>query len=207
MTGGIALHTCGGLGAESLAPLAEAGVSCGAIHPLQAIATPEQGLVALPVGVRHRRRRGRAGMGWQDRSVAGWRDAADTAREQSTVPRRRGHGQQLRCRARRCGCYADGCGGHGARTRRWRPSARWCNRARERVQSRPGQGADRPYRARRRRDRFRSLRTLARTPEPVRGLYRSGGTTRPRARPRRGFAKDRARLIEAMLRKSGDEDV
>jgi predicted short-subunit dehydrogenase-like oxidoreductase (DUF2520 family) len=45
---GVALHTCGALGAEALAPLAAAGVSCGALHPLQTYATPEQGLSALP---------------------------------------------------------------------------------------------------------------------------------------------------------------
>ncbi len=48
MRRGIALHTCGAMGAEALAPLAAAGVSCGALHPLQTFATPEQGLSALP---------------------------------------------------------------------------------------------------------------------------------------------------------------
>ncbi|MFB3779382.1 MAG: Rossmann-like and DUF2520 domain-containing protein [Bryobacteraceae bacterium] len=45
---GVALHTCGAFGAEVLAPLAAAGVSCGSLHPLQTYATPEQGLSALP---------------------------------------------------------------------------------------------------------------------------------------------------------------
>jgi len=44
---GIALHTCGAMGAEALAPLAAAGVSCGALHPIQTFASPEQGLSAL----------------------------------------------------------------------------------------------------------------------------------------------------------------
>ena len=44
---GAALHTCGAMGREALAPLAAAGVACGAIHPLQTIASPEQGLSAL----------------------------------------------------------------------------------------------------------------------------------------------------------------
>ena len=48
MRRGIALHTCGALGPDALAPLAAAGVSCGALHPLQTFATPEQGLSALP---------------------------------------------------------------------------------------------------------------------------------------------------------------
>ncbi len=48
MKRGIALHTWGGMGPEALAPLASAGVSCGAIHPLQTFATPEQGLSLLP---------------------------------------------------------------------------------------------------------------------------------------------------------------
>jgi predicted short-subunit dehydrogenase-like oxidoreductase (DUF2520 family) len=45
---GVALHTCGALGADALAPLAAAGVACGALHPLQTFASPEQGLSALP---------------------------------------------------------------------------------------------------------------------------------------------------------------
>ena len=47
MKQGIAVHTCGALGPEALAPLASAGVSCGALHPLQTFASPEQGLSAL----------------------------------------------------------------------------------------------------------------------------------------------------------------
>ncbi len=44
---GTALHTCGARGPEALAPLQAAGVACGVLHPLQTIATPEQGLAAL----------------------------------------------------------------------------------------------------------------------------------------------------------------
>ena len=47
MKPGIALHTCGAMGPEALAPLAAAGVSCGVLHPLQTFATPGQGLSAL----------------------------------------------------------------------------------------------------------------------------------------------------------------
>ena len=47
MKQGIALHTCGAVGPEALAPLAAAGVSCGALHTIQTFATPEQGLSAL----------------------------------------------------------------------------------------------------------------------------------------------------------------
>ena len=47
MREGVALHTSGVRGPEALAPLAAAGVSCGAIHPLQTVATPEQGVAAL----------------------------------------------------------------------------------------------------------------------------------------------------------------
>lgn len=47
VTRGIALHTCGALGAEALEPLGAAGVACGTLHPLQTVATPEQGLSAL----------------------------------------------------------------------------------------------------------------------------------------------------------------
>ena len=44
---GVALHTCGALGPEALRLLAKQGVLCGVIHPLQTVATPEQGLTAL----------------------------------------------------------------------------------------------------------------------------------------------------------------
>ncbi|MEK7408889.1 MAG: DUF2520 domain-containing protein [Acidobacteriota bacterium] len=48
LRGGAALHTCGSRGPEALAALAAGGVSCGALHPLQTVATPQQGLAALP---------------------------------------------------------------------------------------------------------------------------------------------------------------
>jgi predicted short-subunit dehydrogenase-like oxidoreductase (DUF2520 family) len=47
MHGGSALHTCGALGPEALDPLSRVGVSCGALHPLQTVATPEQGVIVL----------------------------------------------------------------------------------------------------------------------------------------------------------------
>ncbi|MCS7316449.1 MAG: DUF2520 domain-containing protein, partial [Bryobacterales bacterium] len=40
-------HTSGVHGPEALAPLAEVGFSCGALHPLQTVASPEQGVTAL----------------------------------------------------------------------------------------------------------------------------------------------------------------
>lgn len=51
MRQGIVLHTCGAMGAEALRPLAEVGVSCGAIHPLQSLASARQGLGSLPESV------------------------------------------------------------------------------------------------------------------------------------------------------------
>ena len=48
MRAGVALHTCGTSGEEALAALAECCVSCGAIHPLQSIASPEQGVRDIP---------------------------------------------------------------------------------------------------------------------------------------------------------------
>jgi predicted short-subunit dehydrogenase-like oxidoreductase (DUF2520 family) len=48
MQGGIALHTCGTRGPEALAPLEATGVCCAAMHPLQTVTTPQQGLAALP---------------------------------------------------------------------------------------------------------------------------------------------------------------
>jgi predicted short-subunit dehydrogenase-like oxidoreductase (DUF2520 family) len=43
-----ALHTCGSRGPEALIFLEERGTSCGTFHPLQTIATPEQGVADLP---------------------------------------------------------------------------------------------------------------------------------------------------------------
>lgn len=48
MRTGMALHTSGARGPEALAPLAGRGVSCATLHPLQTVATPEQGVEALP---------------------------------------------------------------------------------------------------------------------------------------------------------------
>jgi predicted short-subunit dehydrogenase-like oxidoreductase (DUF2520 family) len=48
MHSGVALHTCGTRGPEALAPLEAAGVACAAMHPLQTVTTPQQGLTALP---------------------------------------------------------------------------------------------------------------------------------------------------------------
>jgi predicted short-subunit dehydrogenase-like oxidoreductase (DUF2520 family) len=45
---GLALHSSGAHGPEALAPLAEAGVACGTLHPLQTVANPEEGVRVLP---------------------------------------------------------------------------------------------------------------------------------------------------------------
>jgi len=37
----VALHTCGAFGAEPLRPLADVGISCGSLHPLQTIRDPQ----------------------------------------------------------------------------------------------------------------------------------------------------------------------
>ena len=42
------LHTSGAGGPEALAAIADRGTSCGAMHPLQTISTPEQGVADLP---------------------------------------------------------------------------------------------------------------------------------------------------------------
>jgi predicted short-subunit dehydrogenase-like oxidoreductase (DUF2520 family) len=47
MRSGLALHTSGSQGADALAPLIAAGVACGALHPLQTVASPVEGLRAL----------------------------------------------------------------------------------------------------------------------------------------------------------------
>ena len=44
---GVALHTCGAKGPQALAVLAERGVSCGALHPLQSFASAEQGVTSV----------------------------------------------------------------------------------------------------------------------------------------------------------------
>jgi predicted short-subunit dehydrogenase-like oxidoreductase (DUF2520 family) len=47
LVSGVVLHTCGARGPEALAPLRDAGVSCGMLHPLQSFVTPEQGVRSL----------------------------------------------------------------------------------------------------------------------------------------------------------------
>lgn len=44
---GVALHTCGAKGPAALAVLADSGVSCGALHPIQSFASPEHGVANL----------------------------------------------------------------------------------------------------------------------------------------------------------------
>ncbi len=48
MSKGVAIHTAGVHGPQALRPLAERGVSCGSLHPLQTVSTPEQGVSSLP---------------------------------------------------------------------------------------------------------------------------------------------------------------
>jgi len=48
MRGGSVLHTCGTRGPEALGPLEALGISCAAMHPLQTVPSPQQGLSALP---------------------------------------------------------------------------------------------------------------------------------------------------------------
>ncbi len=43
MPAGVAFHACGAMGPDSLEPLARRGVSCGVLHPLQTVPTPELG--------------------------------------------------------------------------------------------------------------------------------------------------------------------
>lgn len=45
---GVALHTSGTLGLTVLEPLAQRGVACGSLHPLQTVPDPTQGVAALP---------------------------------------------------------------------------------------------------------------------------------------------------------------
>jgi predicted short-subunit dehydrogenase-like oxidoreductase (DUF2520 family) len=47
MRGGAVLHTSGAHGPQLLGPLGAAGTSCGVLHPLQTVATPERGVDAL----------------------------------------------------------------------------------------------------------------------------------------------------------------
>jgi predicted short-subunit dehydrogenase-like oxidoreductase (DUF2520 family) len=47
MRHGIALHTSGAQGPQALDALAVQGVSCGVVHPLQTVADPDRGVIAL----------------------------------------------------------------------------------------------------------------------------------------------------------------
>lgn len=54
MRSGVALHTCGAYGPEILAPLIQAGVHGGVLHPLQTITDPEKGsddLMGIAFGI------------------------------------------------------------------------------------------------------------------------------------------------------------
>jgi predicted short-subunit dehydrogenase-like oxidoreductase (DUF2520 family) len=86
MSTGVALHTCGAKGSEALAPLRFRGVACGVLHPLQTIATPEQGARDL-VGVTF--------------GVTGDRDAVEWAEEIVTLL----DGKPLRIKAGLLGSY------------------------------------------------------------------------------------------------------
>jgi predicted short-subunit dehydrogenase-like oxidoreductase (DUF2520 family) len=44
---GVALHTCGAKGPQALVVLADEGVSCGALHPMQSFASAEQGVASM----------------------------------------------------------------------------------------------------------------------------------------------------------------
>ncbi len=48
MRTGSVLHTSGALSVDALAPLADQGVSCAALHPLQTVPSPEEGVASLP---------------------------------------------------------------------------------------------------------------------------------------------------------------
>ncbi len=48
MRRGNALHTSGARGPEALAALADAGIACGTLHPLQTVASPKEGVRVLP---------------------------------------------------------------------------------------------------------------------------------------------------------------
>lgn len=48
MAAGVALHTSGARSASVLEALERRGVSCGVLHPLQTVASPKQGVRALP---------------------------------------------------------------------------------------------------------------------------------------------------------------
>ena len=48
---GVALHTCGALGPEALAPLAKSGVACGVLHPLQTVPDPSADLTEIAFAI------------------------------------------------------------------------------------------------------------------------------------------------------------
>jgi predicted short-subunit dehydrogenase-like oxidoreductase (DUF2520 family) len=69
MRTGVVLHTCGAMGPEALAPLERAGVACGLLHPLQTVATPEQGVTSLK-GVTYGVAGSDRALGWAEELVA-----------------------------------------------------------------------------------------------------------------------------------------
>ena len=105
---GKALHTSGAHGPEALAALAAAGVACGALHPLQTVANPEEGVRVLP-GAAFAIDGAREAAAWAAQIVGVLLGVPlnIAAAARPIISCRRGDGQQLSDSVDRVGCYAD----------------------------------------------------------------------------------------------------
>ncbi len=203
MTSGIALHTCGGLGADALAPLAAAGVNCGAIHPLQTIATPEQGLEALP---------GAAFAIDGDAAALEWGGRIARLLGGETLRIRPEHRALYHAAAVMASNYVvalvdaaamlmDAAGiSEDKALRAMGPLVQ--SSVANALSLGPVKALTGPIQRGDVETVSGHVRALARMPESVRGFYRSAGLHALDLAVRRGLAKDRARLIEAKLRES-----
>jgi predicted short-subunit dehydrogenase-like oxidoreductase (DUF2520 family) len=202
MSSGIALHTCGTAGPEALAPLAIAGVSCGTLHPFQTVATPEQGLDALP-GCAFAIEGDPAALEWASR-IAGLLGG-------ETLRIRPEHRPLYHAAAVMASNYVvalvdaaamlmDAAGvGQDEALRAIGPLVR--SSVANALRLGPVRALTGPIQRGDLETVSGHLGALASVPERVRGLYRSAGLHALDLAVRRGLAKDRARLIEELLRR------
>lgn len=205
-TSGIALHTCGAMGPEVLAPLAAASVFCGSIHPLQTIATPEQGLAALP-GCAFAIDGCARALAWAERIVALLRGEA-----LRIPPERRSvyHAAAVMA-SNHVVALVDAAAvlmssagvGEDQALRAIGPLVK--TSVGNALRLGPAEALTGPIQRGDIETVSAHLRALSAAPRPVRQLYRSAALHALGLAARRGLAADRARLIEELLREDEGE--
>ena len=204
MMRGIALHTCGAVGTEALAPLAGGRRllrrAPSAADHRHAGAGPRRRLPGAAFAID-----GDApALEWAGRiaRLLGGEPLRIPADAAAPLSRRRGHGQQLRRRADGRGCYADECSRDRARRRLRAIGPAGRGERRERVEPWPGaRRSPAPSSAATRRPwRVTCARWRARR-HPCAGSTAAAGLHALDVAVRRGLAPDRARLDSKALAK------